>query len=61
MRQPHYPVKRTLDMAPTVSQPMQAHSDSGHFANKFVGSLVKARNSIRAARYHLPALLVATM
>ena len=41
MRPPRYSVKRTLDMAPTVSLPIQTHPDSGHFANEFVGSLVK--------------------
>ena len=34
-------VKRTLHLAPTVSPPIQTHPYSGHFANKFVGSLVK--------------------
>ena len=65
---PHYPVGRTLDMAPTVSPPVQTHTYSRHFANKFVGSLVKqttkelkARNSSRAPRYHISALLVASM
>ena len=62
MRPPSYSVKRTLHMAPTASSPIETHPHRGHFANKFVGSLVKqeelkARNSTRAARY-LSAMLV---
>ena len=33
---PHYSVKQTLYMAPTVSLPIQTHPYSGRFANKFV-------------------------
>lgn len=36
MRPRHYSVKWTFDTAPTLSPPIQTHSDSGHFANKFV-------------------------
>ena len=65
---PRYSVKQTLDTAPTVSPPIQTQQDSGHFANKCVGHWLieqeeelKARNSPGAARYHLSALLVASM
>ena len=34
-----YSVKRTLDIAPTVSLPLQTHLHSGHFASRFTGSM----------------------
>ena len=61
---PRYSIKRTLGMAPTISPPIQTHPYSGHFANKFVDSLdkqqeeLKALNSTRTARYQLSVLLV---
>ena len=60
MQTAHYSVKWTLGMAPTISPPIQTRPYSGHFANKFVDSLVKrtARrangfkiNNTRTARY----------
>ena len=38
-----YSIKQTLDVAPTVSLPIQTDPDRGHFANKFVGSLVERK------------------
>ena len=60
---PRYSAQWTLSMAQTVSPPIQTHSHSDHFANKFVGSWsnehqekLKARNR---TRYHLSVLLAA--
>ena len=41
MRPPHYSVKRTLHIAPTVSPPIHTHPYSGETLCQFVGSLVK--------------------
>ena len=49
MQTTHYSIKRTLDMAPTVSSPIQTHPYSGHFGNKFVDSLAKQNKELEAS------------
>ena len=41
MQPPHYSVKQTLGLPPTVSLPIQIYSHSGHFGEKFVVSPIK--------------------